>query len=80
MIALLIVLFVLIGIVLFNKLFLKYTIKYIVKRERHGYKDKENLSFAIKYAIAIFFTTALMTLIVELISYQNIYTHHLGLI
>ena len=80
LIALLIVIVALIGIVLFNKVILQKILRYIVKQEKHGYKDKENLSFAVKYATAIFFTTGLMTLIVEAMMYQNYYTHHLGLI
>ena len=48
--------------------------------ERHSLVDDENYSFALKYALGMFFTTALMTLAVEAITLQNFYTHSFGVI
>lgn len=52
------------GVVLFNKFVMGNVIQKIVSMERHAYTDKENHSFALKYALGMFFTTALMTLAV----------------
>lgn len=41
---------------------------------------KQQRSFGVKYCIGLFFTTAVMTLIVEGIESENFYTHLYGLI
>lgn len=48
--------------------------------EKHATSDREQFSFAFKYALGMFFTTALMTLFVEAITYNNFYQHHYGVI
>jgi hypothetical protein len=48
--------------------------------EMHATSDRFQLSFAFKYALGMFFTTALMTLFVEEFTYNNFYTHHYGVI
>jgi hypothetical protein len=48
--------------------------------EMHATADTEQFSFAFKYALGMFFTTALMTLFVEAITYNNFYKHPYGVI
>lgn len=48
--------------------------------ERHATSDRAEFSFAFKYSLGMFFTTALMTLFVEAITYRNFYAHHYGVI
>lgn len=52
------------GVVLFNKFVMGNVIHKFVHMQHHAYTDKENHSFALKYAIGMFFTTALMTIAV----------------
>jgi hypothetical protein len=37
-------------------------------------------SYMLKYSIGLFFTTSLMTLVVEAISHDNVYQEHFGII
>jgi hypothetical protein len=57
-----------------------HVLHYFTHLEKHGTADNEQLSFAFKYALGMFFTTALMTLFVEAFTYGNFYTHHYGVI
>jgi hypothetical protein len=52
------------GVVLFNKFIMGKVLHIFVHMERHAYTDKEGHSFAMKYSLGMFFTTALMTLAV----------------
>ncbi len=52
------------GVVLFNKFVMGNVLHKFVHFEHHAYTDKESHSFALKYAIGMFFTTALMTIAV----------------
>lgn len=63
------------GVVLFNKFIMGKVLHKIVHHENHAFTDKENHSFALKYALGMFFTTALMTLAVEAITFRNFYSH-----
>jgi hypothetical protein len=53
---------------------------YFTHLEKHESSDKVESSFALKYALGMFFTTALMTLAVEVVSFHNFYTHLYGVI
>ena len=48
--------------------------------ERHSTTSKFQFSFALKYCFGLFFTTALITLAVEAIQYENYYAHPYGVI
>jgi hypothetical protein len=51
-----------------------------VHMEKHAYTDSQGHSFAMKYALGMFFTTALMTLAVEALYFKNFYQHPYGVI
>jgi di/tricarboxylate transporter len=70
----------LILIILFNKFVMGYVLHHFTHIERHATSDREQFSFAFKYALGMFFTTALMTLFVEAITYNNFYKHDYGVI
>lgn len=52
------------GVIFFNKFVMGKVLHFFVHMEKHAYIDKQNHSFSIKYALGMFFTTALMTLAV----------------
>lgn len=52
------------GVVLFNKFVMGKVLHKIVHKERHAFVDRQSHSFAIKYSLGMFFTTAIMTLAV----------------
>lgn len=68
------------GVILFNKFIMGKVLHIFVHLERHAYTDKEGFSFAMKYSLGMFFTTALMTLAVEAVKFNNFYTHQYGVI
>jgi len=53
---------------------------YFTHLEKHDNKAHEDFSFAFKYALGMFFTTALMTIMVEALKFHNYYTHDFGVI
>jgi hypothetical protein len=67
-------------IVIFNKIILSSVFHKFTEWERHTTTAKEQFSFEFKLSIGFFFTTALMTLAVEAIRFQNYYTHLYGVI
>ncbi len=48
--------------------------------EKHDNTFDEEFSFSLKYMLGLFFTTALMTLAVEAITFDNFYAHEYGVI
>jgi hypothetical protein len=68
------------GVILFNKFIMGKVLHYFVHLEKHAYTDEEGHSFAMKYSLGMFFTTALMTLAVEAITFKNFYSHPYGVI
>lgn len=48
---------------------------YFTHLEKHKTTSNEEFSFALKYTIGLFFTTALMTLAVEAVTFHNFYAH-----
>ncbi len=68
------------GVVLFNKFVMGRVLHSFVHGEKHAFTDKGSHSFAIKYAVGMFFTTALMTLAVEAVTFRNFYSHEYGVI
>ena len=67
-------------IILFNKLLLAKILHYITDIESHKTAAAFELSFSIKYALGLVFTTAILTLLVEDIQFHNIYEHDYGVI
>lgn len=70
----------LLGIVFFNKFVMGNVLHYFTHLEKHDNKANEDFSFAFKYALGMFFTTALMTIMVEALKFKNYYTHAFGVI
>lgn len=54
----------LLGIVFFNKFVMGNVLHYFTHLEKHDNKAHEDFSFAFKYALGMFFTTAFMTILV----------------
>jgi hypothetical protein len=67
-------------IVLFNKLVMSWVLHQFTHMEKHKHTSDEEFSFALKYTTGLFFTTALMTLAVEDITYHNFFSHEYGVI
>jgi hypothetical protein len=67
-------------IIFFNKFVIAPLLHHIAEFEKHPTKDKEEYSFGLKYTLCLFFTTALMTLLVEDVTLHNIYSHDYGVI
>lgn len=67
-------------IIFFNKFIIAFILHEIVHFEKHPTKDKEEYSFALKYTLCLFFTTALMTLLVEDVTLHNIYKEDFGVV
>lgn len=70
----------LLGIVFFNKFVMGHVLHYFTHLEKHDNKAHEDFSFAFKYALGMFFTTALMTIAVEALKFHNYYKHDFGVI
>lgn len=70
----------LLGIVFFNKFVMGNVLHYFTHLEKHDNKAHEDFSFAFKYALGMFFTTALMTIAVEALKFHNYYKHDFGVI
>lgn len=70
----------LLGIVFFNKFVMGNVLHVFTHLEKHDNKANEDFSFAFKYALGMFFTTALMTIMVEALKFKNYYTHPFGVI
>lgn len=68
------------SIVFINKFIIAPILHIIAEYEMHPTKDKEEYSFGLKYTLSLFFTTALMTLVVEDATLHNIYAHDYGVI
>lgn len=75
-----IVFFAIFGVLMFNKFVMGKVLHKFVHMEKHAYTDQENHSFSLKYALGMFFTTALMTLAVEAVTFGNFYAHQFGVI
>ena len=62
-------------IIFFNKFLMGAVLHYFTHHEYHFSTADEEFSFALKYTLGMFFTTALMTLAVEAITFHNVYQH-----
>lgn len=67
-------------VVLFNKIVISNLFHKFTDMERHRSTHKFQFSFCLKYCLGLFFTTALMTLIVEAFILGNYYKHDYGVI
>ena len=63
----------LVGIIIFNKFVLSHIVHLFVDFEQHKTGENYQFSFMLKYALGLFFTTALMTLIVEGAAHVNVF-------
>jgi hypothetical protein len=70
----------LVGVIFFNKFVMGSILHRITDFERHPTTAQEEFHFALKYAVGMFFTTALMTLAVEDLRFHNFYQHPYGVI
>lgn len=66
--------------VIFNKTVMSWVLHYFTYIEKHDNTSDEEFSFCVKYTLGLFFTTALMTLAVEAITFHNFYAHEYGVI
>ena len=67
-------------IVFFNKLIMGWALHHFTHFEKHDNTFDEEFSFGLKYMLGLFFTTALMTLAVEAITFDNFFSHEYGVI
>jgi hypothetical protein len=78
--AIVLVFFLMFFIVLFDKILVATLFYKFTELERHSTTSKFQFSFALKLALGLFFTTAIMTLAVEAYRFNNYYTHAYGVI
>jgi formate/nitrite transporter FocA (FNT family) len=60
-------------LVLFNKFALPIIVHAVVDKEKWSTKTKMNISFGIKLTLVLFCNTALITLAVEVLTFENYY-------
>lgn len=65
--------FISVSLVLFNKFVLPIIVHQVVDKEKWSTKTKMNISFAIKLTLVLFCNTALITLAVEILTFENYY-------
>lgn len=67
-------------VVIFDKVVMATLFHKFTDLERHSTTSKYQFSFQLKLLLGLFFTTALMTLAVEAIRFENYYKHAYGVI
>lgn len=67
-------------VVLLNKIVVSNLFHKFTDKERHANTFNFQFSFCLKYCLGLFFTTALMTLIVEAFLLKNYYKHDYGVV
>jgi hypothetical protein len=67
-------------VVLFNKFVLAHLFHYYTEIGKHSSTYKFQFYFCLKYCLGLFFTTALMTLIIEDFVFKNFFKHNFGVI
>ena len=67
-----------VAIILFNKFIFSFILHLFTDVEMHRTGGEYEFSFGLKYTLGLFFTTALMTLLVEDLSFNNIYSEKYG--
>lgn len=70
----------LLGIIFYNKLIMSKVLQYLTKLEKHDNVANQDFSFALKYAIGMFFTSSVMKLMVQAVQNHNYYKHDFGII
>jgi len=65
---------------LFNKFILAYAIHHLIEYEKHVTGAAVQYALCLKYTLGLFFTTALMTLLVEGASYNNVFHSDYGIV
>jgi hypothetical protein len=69
-----------IAITFFNKFLFSFILHLFTDVEMHRTGGEYEFSFGLKYTLGLFFTTALMTLFVEDLSFHNIYSEQYGVV
>ena len=67
-------------IILYNKFVMGTVLHHLTDLEHHDDKSDYAFSFAFKYSLGMFFTTSMMTIVVEGLIHNNYYTHPFGII
>lgn len=65
--------FSMVAVILFNKFIFSSLLHWFTHLERHPTAGDQEYSFCLKYTIGLFFTTAVMTFLVEDITFHNVY-------
>ena len=78
--ATIIIFFTIAFVILFNKFILSFIIHHLVDFEHSKTSTGYQYSFTLKYSIGLFFLSAFMTILVEGITFNNVYTHQYGII
>jgi hypothetical protein len=68
------------AIIFFNKFLLSFVLHWFTDLEKHTTGGEYEFSFGLKYTLGLFFTTAVMTLLVEDITFHNIYKEEYGVV
>ena len=76
--ALAITLATLFAVILFNKFILAWVLHLLTDFEKHRTSTDFEDAFMLKFVLGLFFTTALMTLLVEDVVFHNIYSEEYG--
>jgi hypothetical protein len=67
-------------VIFVNKFIICPILHHICHFEKYFTKTKEEYGFTVKYLLSMFFTSAVMTILVEGIANKNIYARHFGVI
>jgi hypothetical protein len=67
-------------IIIFNKFCISAILHYFTDIEMHRTGSEFEFSFGLKYTLGLFFTTALMTIFVEDLGFNNIYSFKYGVL
>jgi hypothetical protein len=78
--ATLVTILTMVAITLFNKFVISTLLHHITYIEMHHTSREYELSFGLKYTLGLFFTTAVMTLVVEGFGLYNIYSEPYGIV
>ena len=70
----------LLSVIFFNKFVMGWVLHKICDFQRHETTAEEEFHFALKYSVGMFFTTALMTLAVQDLKFNNFYKSSYGVV
>jgi len=67
-------------VVLLNKFAITKFLHFISEFEKHSTHSKEEFYFSLKYTVTLFLTTAVMTLLVEGVTFNNVFEYEFGIV